>query len=799
MNYHALLLIDKMHSNRNIYSSKASNINQNSLLKCKNNIITNNYNQNKVKYRKCYSVKPYEYMMPKDIFLKDIFQNALKSSNEYIINFHINNTPNTYNKENNANIDRQYIFEKIKKFILINNINFSILGKTIFLYDLLCFKKEKMNKINYFINFNSLPNLSIALIAFILMLKFNNEEKKMISLKTFVKKFEEGEENIIFNEVCEMEIMALQLIDYNLTFQNPFSFMELFLLNGIIFNEDYINSDLSFKIYDLVNETLEKIMEKSNEYFKYNFFHLCCSIVMHIREKFRLIRWPKPLEINFDVNQEQFSDIYQIFFTKNNNCNNNIKSFYNADIINISNLKSMSNIINVLKIMKSADKFRKNKEKGNQLNFFINKGNKDNKEEENCKDCKDYKDNKNNGLDNNSSKIKVGMRKKKNLVIFKSPAKITMAKNSILSILSKISEENKKNCSQLYKNRINKEFEKGNDNNNTIEDNNIEEKKEDYNQNNKEKEIKKKDMKNFSIDFFKKDSFNIEEKDKYKITKSCNRYKKNNLNVNNKSSQESINWNKNINIKIDIDKKYDNNSNIEGNFCKKISNPNIYRKRYYFTKKSNNVLKEYPEENKEIQNEANNRNINSYNVAIKKNILRKKVNNRFYSNFTSKKRSYEFNTDIMDNNNLNITSFNDFLFYKNKKIKNNDKDKDKDDKEYSDNFKLKIKEENSNAPTCESSNIKISSNDFSIRKTYRLKKKNITNDERSIEKLDLSPKKDKNDNSNNEKEEIKLLEKNKSYNQLMDSKITFSDKTYNRKTGVRKYYKQKNLLENHYK
>lgn len=33
----------------------------------------------------------------------------------------------------------------------------------------------------------------------------------------------------------------------------------------------------------------------------------------------------------------------------------------------------------------------------------------------------------------------------------------------------------------------------------------------------------------------------------------------------------------------------------------------------------------------------------------------------------------------------------------------------------------------------------------------------------------------------------------------MDSKITFSDKTYNRKTGVRKYYKQKNLLENHYK
>ena len=52
-------------------------------------------------------------------------------------------------------------------------------------------------------------------------------------------------------------------------------------------------------------------------------------------------------------------------------------------------------------------------------------------------------------------------------------------------------------------------------------------------------------------------------------------------------------------------------------------------------------------------------------------------------------------------------------------------------------------------------------------------------------------------NYRNEKEGRKLLEKNKSYNKLMDNNMPFSDKTYNRKTGVRKFYKQKNLLENH--
>ena len=49
----------------------------------------------------------------------------------------------------------------------------------------------------------------------------------------------------------------------------------------------------------------------------------------------------------------------------------------------------------------------------------------------------------------------------------------------------------------------------------------------------------------------------------------------------------------------------------------------------------------------------------------------------------------------------------------------------------------------------------------------------------------------------NENEGRIIFEKNKSYNKLLNSKLSFSDSTYNKRTGVRQYYKQKNLLENH--
>ena len=57
-------------------------------------------------------------MMPKDIILKDIFQNSIRTSNEFIKKYDINNS---YNFNNNNN------------FIFINHINYNSFGKTIYL------------------------------------------------------------------------------------------------------------------------------------------------------------------------------------------------------------------------------------------------------------------------------------------------------------------------------------------------------------------------------------------------------------------------------------------------------------------------------------------------------------------------------------------------------------------------------------------------------------------------------------------------------------------------------------------
>jgi len=783
MNYNALLLFEKQHNNIKKFSNFSNN-NENFFYNQRNNHINIRMKDN-TKYKKCYSVKPSIYMMPKDVIIKDIFHNEIITSNENIKKYILNS-----NFNNNSNIDRKYILRKIKKFIIINGINYNIFGKTIYLYDLLFFLKDKVDnqRKNIYSYFNSLSNLSIALIAFILVLKFNYKESKMISLKNITSFFEEEDEKLTVNEVLRMEIVTLKLLDYNLTFQTPFSFMDLFLINGIIFSDDYINCDLSFNIYELVNETLESIMECSNYYFKYNYFYLCCSIIMFIREKFKINKWPKALEITFGIKLEQFYETYNYLFEKRSRNNfrkeikenkenkNNMRNVLNFNLINISNLKNVSNIISVLKIMKSAEKYRKTNEKVNIKDSYNNINNKNDLEE-------DYKNNEK--IEDSPNKIKVGLKKNRNFSTFRTPGKFNLAKTTISNALIKLTEDNRNLFSAFYNknNEINNNKECENSksrNNNDI-----------YNENNKKEEEKplKNSYKNIYADkLLKKEEINIAEKN---LSNSCIRFK-NNILTNSKNSKEKNNTNS-INNNINKNKN-ENNSNADPNNNSSL-NLNKYKRRNYLNRKTINILNSYNEKNIEIKNEfQKDTNINSYNVSSSKN-LNGRMSNRLYSNYTEKKRNYDIKNDLKKKNenniNINQSSFNNFLFYKNKSKNNITYAQDPEN--YLEQFKLKNKEENSNAPTCESSKIRSSINDFSIRKSY--KKRNTKNEGSTEEKLNLSPKQEK--NRKVEKERRKGMEKNKSYNKITNNNnTTFSEHTYDRRTGVRKYYKQKNM-ENH--
>ena len=673
MNYNALLLLDKHHKIKKDYSSCVLNNNQFNLNKEKYNKYINIRTKNKEKFQiieKCYSVKPISYIMPKDIILKDIFQNSMriyKAKEKYYFNS---------NNNNEGNINRKQILSRIKKIILDKKINYDIYIKTIYLYDLLLLKKENASiKIkNKFKKFFQAQNILIALTAFVLILKFNYSENKMIRMKKLLQNLDDLD--ITLQDLYEMEISALKLIDYDLSFHTPYSFMELFLINGIIFNEDYLQLDASFKIYDLAKETIENIMEMSNDYFKYNYFYLCCCIISYVRDTIHINKWPKVFEINFGIKFDDFSDVYNIFFQKNNNekieNNMNIKinkrNFYNSDIINIKNLKSINNIINVLKIMKSADKIKRVKEKINKIDLVNNNNNNNiNNNIPNENKIEPYNNNniQANSNSNSANKIKVSLKKNHNALSFKSPEKAKISKSSIPYLISKLNEENINRVSSLY------------------------------------------------IKSTEKDEINELENatNKYSLARSYNKYRRN------------------------INKK---EKNI-------IMNNNSYI----------NSFK---------------RNLESSYVSNNKNNL---IN--FIDTYKSKKKENKDN--ILNKSNINVYNQS---FYKAKNYKYFDKNTEKKIKqEISENDTLsKNKEENSEIPTCESSDPKLSFNDFSIRKTYRNKK--LKND------------------AGGDPRGRDGVEKKNFFNKLKNPKISGNDNLCGRKIGVRKFYKQKNLEENKY-
>ena len=673
MNYNALLLLDKHHKIKKDYSSCVLNNNQFNLNKEKYNKYINIRTKNKEKFQiieKCYSVKPISYIMPKDIILKDIFQNSMriyKAKEKYYFNS---------NNNNEGNINRKQILLRIKKIILDKKINYDIYIKTIYLYDLLLLKKENASiKIkNKFKKFFQAQNILIALTAFVLILKFNYSENKMIRMKKLLQNLDDLD--ITLQDLYEMEISALKLIDYDLSFHTPYSFMELFLINGIIFNEDYLQLDASFKIYDLAKETIENIMEMSNDYFKYNYFYLCCCIISYVRDTIHINKWPKVFEINFGIKFDEFSDVYNIFFQKNNNekfeNNMNIKintrNFYNSDIINIKNLKSINNIINVLKIMKSADKIKRVKEKINKIDLVNNNNNNNiNNNIPNENKIEQYNNNniQANSNSNSANKIKVSLKKNHNALSFKSPEKAKISKSSIPYLISKLNEENINRVSSLY------------------------------------------------IKSTEKDEINELENatNKYSLARSYNKYRRN------------------------INKK---EKNI-------IMNNNSYI----------NSFK---------------RNLESSYVSNNKNNL---IN--FIDTYKSKKKENKDN--ILNKSNINVYNQS---FYKAKNYKYFDKNTEKKIKqEISENDTLsKNKEENSEIPTCESSDPKLSFNDFSIRKTYRNKK--LKND------------------AGGDPRGRDGVEKKNFFNKLKNTKISGNDNLCGRKIGVRKFYKQKNLEENKY-
>lgn len=596
-----------------------------------NKIHSNSFRHTDNKFES-YPIKPSKNIIPKDINLQKIFAIMKKSSEELSKTY-----SHLINKYNLNNTSRKILINKIKDFILHNHIDSKILFKAILLLDILRIENE-MKKL-------LISNEEIALGALILSLKFNYIENKMISMKNFIRFYDD--KLYTLQHLFDIERKCLKAVNYYLNYATPMCFLEFFLINGIIYNTDLISSEDYYKIYLEVDNTLRQIMENSNSYLKYNFFYISCSIVAHCRNKFNLEKWPSSLKRIFGIEFSTFETEYNHFFVNkenfnidenkkdNFNYNNNNKDIIingnnnNFFLLNIQGQKAENDINNTMTNFNLYNKysgkiFKNNK---NIINIHIN----------------NYS---NNNIFNTINNSICSPNKKREI------AKITKNLNS-LYYNNKHNNINYTNLYEYsYQNEIINENEKNNFVNNIKGSSNNKNKTKIFSDEDINKNIKDiNDINNFNDNNDMKASVryiqteqNLVEKDdnnkKTKISKNKNDIIENEKNVieNNKDTNKTINIeifngsNKNMKMK---------NYNFSSRFKLKDHTMNNFE--------NNNILtisnKKYEKANRLKKKENQNQNI-------------QKTNNIF--------KSYNSNTTMLYYNNKKNKEDNNFKFERNK-------------------------------------------------------------------------------------------------------------------------------------
>ena len=534
--------------------------------------------------------------VPKDININDIFNQMLNISNEIYSNkrnsVYIELTQDELN-------NRKIILDSLKCFILQNKIRYKLFYSIIFYFDLLLTINKKNNLL---IEFEK-----IGLGSIILTLKYNYEEIRVITVKKFKNIFKN--KYYSSKEINELEITCLKLINYNLNFPSPNSFMEIMLLNRIISYQDDIKKDTRKRIYNLIMNTLEKIICESNEYIKYNPLYLCCCIIYYTREILGLEKWPRILSNLFKTNFQEFEMIYNEYFTKykikeRNKCNN-----YYSSNNNSTNMDSHSNLSNSKRNDNKKDNYENN---SNNNNSKLNNYNIEKESNNDRIGIKKISLNINHGILNN---------------IFSSEKRRKRFHNSVDNIVDK--REKEKN---VYKNNYPKGRYLMNKSNNKIENiNNVEK-----NSSNNDKVL----------------SFNY-------IDKYNNEIKNNKNNLINSS-----NGNKSNNIKtIYLNNKNNNTESIEGK--KTIRNikvclkPFIIKQNYIQINKNLNkfINTEFNNNSNQLLNKNNNKfyeNINISKIKKEEDILTKNNNyiininnnrNKRYSSCEIKKENKSINSN----------------------------------------------------------------------------------------------------------------------------------------------------------
>lgn len=221
-----------------------------------------------------FSFKPEKYIIPKDIPSNIIYQSMIKE---------LRNKPlllNKYKRPEESLLQNRYnIIIKMKEFIIANRISTHVIFNSIYYLDYLICQNTNMN----------IDMLGIG--ALILAIKFNELEINNPPMKNYKCVYD----NVYYSmdDILYIELICLRQFNYRLNHLEPIHFIQMLLLNGIVFNADtqFVNGKgINSNIYNLPFHILEITMENI-EYMEYYPLYLACACVAVSREYYSLEKW----------------------------------------------------------------------------------------------------------------------------------------------------------------------------------------------------------------------------------------------------------------------------------------------------------------------------------------------------------------------------------------------------------------------------------------------------------------------------------------------------------------------------
>ena len=240
-----------------------------------------------------YSLKPQRLSTPKDISSVIIFQSLIKEVNSTFYK-----TPKKIELTHILIKSRFNIITKYKCFIEKYRLSPNTFFHAVYIMDTLIASKT------------NLPLDKICIGAMILAVKFIDIDGTTPTMHHFKDICENN--RLTIKELINIEIECIKKLDYILTFPTANSFIQILLVNGIVFNIDIKgnSNSISSLIYQLPYQILDSVMEESAYYYQFQSYFLACACIALSREIYGLNKWSYIFEKVFGLTFEMFENVY---------------------------------------------------------------------------------------------------------------------------------------------------------------------------------------------------------------------------------------------------------------------------------------------------------------------------------------------------------------------------------------------------------------------------------------------------------------------------------------------------------